>query len=135
MSKRIFSSEEIEQLRNNPYVRRCSDRSITYTTAFKERAVAEYEAGAASTEIFKSAGFDLNLIGRKQPKGCLRRWRERYKEKGSAGLTDARGKNSTGRKKERTNTETERLKWLEAEVKYLKAENAFLAKLRAKRAE
>ena len=128
MSKRIFNSEEQEQLRSNLNVKRCSEKSITYTTVFKEHAVQQYEAGLTSTEIFKAAGFDLNLIGKKQPKYCLRRWRE-------FGCDDKRGMHRGARKKDKHNTETDRLKWLEAEVKYLKAENAFLAQLRAKRAE
>lgn len=127
MSKRIFSNEEQQQLRNNLNVKQCSEKSITYTTAFKEQAVLQYEAGLTATEIFRTAGFDLNLIGRKQPKYCLRRWRMH-------GCGDQRGKHKSP-KKISTNTETDRLKWLEAEVKYLKAENAFLAQLRAKRAE
>lgn len=135
MSKRIFSSEEQQQLKKNPNVSRASERSITYATVFKERAVKEYEEGQTSSNIFKQAGFDLDLIGRKQPKSCLRRWRVQFKEKGIRGLTDERGKNSMGRKKKQKHTETNRLKWLEAEVKYLKAENAFLAQLRAKKAE
>ena len=134
MSKRIFSEVEQQTLRANSDVKRCSERSITYTTAFKARAVKQYEKGLTSTEIFKQAGFDLALIGRKQPKFCIRRWRARFKEKGVQGLTDTRGKNGAGRKKRVKNTETDRMKWLEAEVKYLKAENAFLAQLRAKRA-
>jgi hypothetical protein len=52
-----------------------------------------------------------------------------------SGLTEVRGKKSTRRKRKWRNTETDRLKWLEAEVTYLKAENAFLAQLRAKKAE
>ncbi len=106
----------------------CSKKSITYTRAFKEHAVQQYEAGLTATEIFKAAGFDLNLIGKKQPKFCLRRWRE-------FGCDNKRGRHHGARKKDERNTETDRLKWLEAEVKYLKAENAFLAQLRAKRAE
>ena len=126
MSKRIFSREEQELLRNNGNVQYCSEKSITYTTMFKEQAVQQYEAGLTSTEIFKTAGFDLNLIGKQQPKECLRRWRTK-------GCGDQRGKHTS--RKSTTHTETDRLKWLEAEVKYLKAENAFLAQLRAKRAE
>ena len=128
MSTRIFSPKEQELLRSNPNVKRCSEKSITYTTAFKQLAVKQYETGLTSTEIFKAAGFDLNLIGKKQPKFCLRRWRE-------FGCDDKRGTHQGSRKKDERNTETDRLKWLEAEVKYLKAENAFLAQLRAKRAE
>lgn len=135
MSKRIFSSEEQQLLQNNQYVKRCSDRSITYTTQFKKQAIQQYEEGLTATEIFKQAGFNIDLIGRKHPKGCLRRWRATYKKNGATGLTEARGKNSTGRKKKPYHTEADRLKWLEAEVRYLKAENAFLARLRAKRAE
>lgn len=128
MSKRIFSSEEQALLQSNQNVKRCSEKSITYTTQFKELAVQQYKAGLTSTEIFKAAGLDLNLIGRKQPKYCVRRWRE-------FGCDDTRGRHRGVRKKDKHNTETDRLKWLEAEVKYLKAENAFLAQLRAKRAE
>lgn len=109
-------------------MKRCSEKSISYTTAFKELAVKQYEAGLTSSEIFKTAGFDLNLIGKKQPKFCLRRWR-------AFGCDDKRGMHRGGRKKDERNTEIDRLKWLEAEVKYLKAENAFLAQLRAKRVE
>ena len=128
MSTRIFSSEEQQLLLSNQNVKRCGEKSITYTTAFKQLAVKQYETGLTSTEIFKAAGFDLNLIGKKQPKFCLRRWRE-------FGCDDKRGTHQGSRKKDERNTETDRLKWLEAEVKYLKAENAFLAQLRAKRAE
>jgi transposase len=128
MSKRIFSSEEQVLLRSNNSVKRCSAKSITYATEFKKQAVRQYEAGLTTTEIFKAAGFDLNIIGKKQPKGCLRRWR-------TQGCADRRGTHRGPRVKIVQNTETDRLKWLEAEVKYLKAENAFLAQLRAKRAE
>lgn len=128
MSKRIFSTEEQELLKSNQNVKSCSEKSVTYTSRFKELAVQQYEAGLTSSEIFKAAGFDLNLIGKKQPKCCLRRWRE-------FGCDDKRGTHRGPRVKIVQNTETDRLKWLEAEVKYLKAENAFLAQLRAKRAE
>ncbi len=125
MSKRIFSDEEQERLKMNNNVLRCSEKAITYTIAFKEHAVLQYETGLTSTEIFKQAGFNLDLVGRQQPKECLRRWRTK-------GCEDLRGKHTRERS---VRTETDRLKWLEAEVKYLKAENAFLAQLRAKRAE
>ena len=134
MSKRIFSSEEQQQLLSNKNVKHCSAKSITYTTTFKEQAVQQYYAGLMAPEIFKIAGFDFKLISRNQPKECLRRWRKIVKRAGLRGLNEVRGTNS-GSKKKSPNTETDRLKYLEAEVTYLKAENAFLAQLRAKRAE
>lgn len=117
----------------NPNVVKVSSKSITYALKFKEQAIKQYELGMSSREIFKAAGFDLNVIGTQQPKECLHRWRESVKEAGLVGLIDTRGKKKSN--KILRNTETDRLKWLEAEVKYLKAENAFLAQLRAKRAE
>lgn len=135
MSKRIFCSEEIERLRINPNILRVSAKSITYTLAFKEHAVAEYEAGATAREIFRRADLDRALLGTDHPKNCLKRWCNVVRRSGTKGLVDARGKHHTKGKKRRINNETDRLKWLEAEVKYLKAENAFLTKLRAKRAE
>lgn len=135
MSKRIFSSEELERLHANPDILRVSAKSITYTIAFKEHAVAEYEAGATAREIFRRADLDPALVGTDHPKDCLKRWRSAVRRSGTKGLVDARGKHPTNKKKRRINNETDRLKWLEAEVTYLKAENAFLAQLRAKRAE
>jgi transposase len=73
MSKRIFSSEEMEQLRTNPNILRVSARSITYTIAFKEHAVAEYEAGATAREIFRRANLDRTLLGTDHPKHCLKK--------------------------------------------------------------
>lgn len=94
----------------------------------------EYEQGVPSAEIFKKAGLDRTLVGEDHPKACVRRWRLTVKRSGIQSLTEQRGTRSSGRRK-RTHAEADRLKWLEAEVAYLKAENAFLAKLRAKRAE
>jgi len=133
MSKRIFSSVEWRELEGNPNVAKVSTKSITYAQKFKEQALQQYEQGMTGAEIFKQAGFNLQVIGQKQPKYCLLRWRRQFKENGLGGLTDTRGK--IKKKRIPRNTETDRLKWLEAEVKYLKAENAFLAQLRAKRAE
>jgi len=135
MSKRIFSSQKQKELCENKNVHHCTERSITYATTFKRDAIEQYESGLTSTEIFKQAGFNLDLIGRDTPKSCLRRWRKIHKEKGLSGLSEARGKSSVGRPKKQTRTRNEQMKYLEAEVKYLKAENAFLAQLRAKRRE
>jgi hypothetical protein len=134
MNKRIFSEAEQKILLENKAVKKCSSKSITYTQTFKEQAVQQYDVGHAAAEIFKEAGFKLNLIGREHPSECLRRWRRIVRKSGLRGLAEVRGRNS-GVKKKPKDTKTDRLKWLEAEVKYLKAENAFLAQLRAKRAE
>ena len=134
MSKRIFTKEEVEALLQNRNVERCSEKSITYNKDFKLAAVKQYhEQGMTSREIFKQAGFNIDTIGRHQPKECLQRWKKSFQKKGLEGLEDTRGRLGRPKKEERNEAET--IKWLEADVAYLKAENDFLARLRAKRRE
>ena len=136
MSKRIFTEVQITELLKNGHVSHCSDRSITFTKDFKLLAIKLYEQGVTPSEIFIDAKFNLNLIGREQPKACLKRWLRIFRIKGEDGLSDNRGKTGRGgRPKTKGITEADKIMRLEAEIAYLKLENDFLAKLRAKRAE
>ena len=136
MEKKLFTKEEIEKLLKNKNVTKCSEKAISYSKAFKIEAVRLYnEEGFGSREIFENAGFDLRIIGKDKPKGCLTRWNRINRIKGSANLeTETRGRNG-GRPKTKGLTIADKIKRLEAENAYLKAENDFLAKLRAKRRE
>ena len=140
MNKSKFSEEQIQALRSNSNVDKCSDKAITYSKEFKIKAIKQYnEEGKTASQIFREAGFDLNVIGKHIPKVCLKCWRQTFKFKGVNGLwVEQRGRSKGGGKgRPRTRPEEvkERIKRLEAENAYLKAENDFLAKLRAKRAE
>ena len=136
MSKRIFTKEEIWQIAKNENVARCSKRSITYDKGFKMRAVKHYEQGLTSTEIFRQAGFDPHIIGKDQPKECLKRWNRIYRAKGNTGLaTEQRGRSGGRQKKIRDTSDADKIKRLEIEIAYLKAENDFLACLRARKTE
>ena len=136
MSKRKFTTEQIANLLKTGNVARCSDKAITYSKDFKLRAVKRYQDNwIAAKQIFKEAGFDLDVIGQDKPKACLRDWQRIFKVKGINGLkTETRGRGG-GRPKTKGLTDAKKIEWLEAKVAYLKAENDFLAKLRAKRAE
>jgi transposase len=137
MSKRIFTRKQIEELLKNKSIAKCSEKSITFSKDFKIRAVTLYEEhGLTPQEIFRDAGLDLNMIGRKMPKNCMKRWNKSYRAKGRDGLLETRGKaKGGGRPKTKYLNDGEKIKYLEAQVAYLKAENDFLAKLRAARAE
>lgn len=135
MSKRIFTSEQIVQIAKNENVSRCSERSITYSKDFKMKSVKLYQEGLTSTEIFLQAGFDLSLLGRDQPKSCLKRWNKSFGTKGESGLKETRGGAGGRPKKPKDRSDADKIKRLEIENAYLKAENDFLARLRAKRAE
>src|SRR3989339_372314 len=138
MDKKMFTQEQIEQLLKNENVTRCSEKAISYSKTFKVEAVKLYnEKGLTPREIFNQAGFDLKIIGKHKPKGCLGRWNKLFKIKGSGGLEiETRGKSKGGgRSKTKGLSDADKIKRLETEVAYLKAENDFLAKLRAKRRE
>lgn len=137
MNKRILTNEQVETLMKNPNVSRCSPKSITYSKEFKIKAVTMSQSeGYTCKKIFEHLGFDVDVIGIKTPKECLKRWNQVYRSKGLDGFDkELRGTQSTGRVKTKGVSEADRIKRLELEILYLKAENDFLAKLRAKRAE
>ena len=105
---------------------------IIYSAFFYFAAVKKYQEGFPSSLIFKQAGFNIDLIGRKTPKWCIERWERTFRDKGINGLsTEARGKGG-GRPKTNWQNDKEKIKYLETKIAYLKAENDFLAKLRKK---
>ena len=131
MNKQTYSPEQLQALRNNPNVAKCSTKSITYSKDFKLRAVkAYYSTGQSPNTIFLEAGFDLNVIGRSRPKSCLRDWKKIYKIQGETGLTiESRGKN--GGRKPKTK-ESKDIEYLQTKIAYLEAENNFLRNLKTK---
>jgi transposase-like protein len=135
MSKRIFNEEQIKELLQNKKVARCSEKSISYQKDFKIEAVKRYlDEGAPPNQIFKDAGFNLNIVGRDIPGYCLHSWLKIFRVKGIQELsveTRGRGKGG-GRPKTNWSNEKEKIRYLEAENAYLKEENRFLAKLRKK---
>ena len=136
MSKRKFNKKQRVELSKNKNVKRCSEKSITYDKDFKIKAVKQYyDEYLIPNEIFEQAGFDLNIIGRKTPAGCLARWKKTFQRKGVGALkNENRGRNSSGRpKKIKDKSDEDKMERLEATVAYLKEENDFLVKLRAKR--
>lgn len=136
MSKRRFNKEQINELIKNKNVVKCSEKSIKYTSAFKIKAVKQYnEDGLTANQIFKEAGFDRCLIGKNNPKDCLQLWKKIYAAKGESGLsTENRGKGG-GRPKIKYKSDKEKIKYLEAKVAYMDAENDFLAKLQGLKRE
>ena len=133
-----FTTEEMLELQKNPNIVRCSQKAITYSKDFKLRAVKQYlEGDMYAFQIFKRAGFNIDLIGRNIIKGNLGRWKKKYKKNGEAGLLFETRGHSLGRQnnKQLSPTSKNSTEYLEAQIAYLKAENDFLTQLRAARGE
>lgn len=129
-SKNIYNEFQFKELEKNPNALSASEKSISYSPGFKLKAVKEYKSGKIPSQIFIEQGFDLGMIGKKQPKYCLKRWRDSYERFGEEGLLmERRGKGSTGRPSTKQLSVEEKLRKAEARIKFLEAENDFLKKL------
>ncbi|EEM02226.1 Transposase [Bacillus pseudomycoides] len=130
MSKIIFNEMQMKQLEKNENVVKVSERSITYCSDFKIKAVKENQSGKGPNQIFLENGFDLEIIGERKPNQCLKRWRKTYEQFGEEGFyTERRGKGSAGRPSTKMLSSDDKLKKAEARIAFLEAELAFLKKL------
>ena len=78
MSKELFTSEEIELLSKNKYVKNVTDTAITYTDELKILFIAERSKGKLPIHIFQDARFDIDGIGNNRIWCVTKRWRNSY---------------------------------------------------------
>ncbi|AMC01334.1 Uncharacterised protein [Aerococcus viridans] len=97
MSKKIYSQAEIQALRNNPNVKSVTEKSITYSSEFKIKAIKQSKQGMTSTQIFELAGLPSHLIGKGKSNQSLSRWKRLYKDHGEdVLLQETRGSKNNG---------------------------------------
>lgn len=124
---RILTDEQVKSILKNKNVRRCSNKSIRYKKKFKETAMELYnKEGLAAVEIFKLAGFDLSVIGKRMPNKLMNQWNTAKRPRIASRLP-FRVKPSV------EITKGDNIRRLKNRVAYLEAENGFLAKLRARK--
>lgn len=121
-----FTSEEIENLKLNPYVKKVSISTITYTHEFREWFIAEYAKGKIPSQIVQEAGFDTHVLGSERIHNISKRFRKMAIR--PEGFTDTRKVNS-GRPATREISVEEQVERLKNKVKYLEQENEFLKKI------
>lgn len=74
MSKITFDKRTIELLKQNPYVVKVSEKSITYSDEFKRFFIDEYLKRKLPRTIFEEAGFDIKILGVKRYEQAAARW-------------------------------------------------------------
>ena len=129
MGKKYFTPEQVEQLKQNKYVKNVSEKAITYTEEFKEVFLLEYNTGKLPSQILTEMGFDCKALGRKRIKTISERVRkqsvrpERFK--------DTRTDNpNIGRPSTKDLTAEEIIAKQKAEIELLKAKVEFLSDLK-----
>ncbi len=123
-----FTEEEIAELSVNPYVKKVSKTTITYTQEFRELFVAEYEKGKTPSQILRENGFDPKAFGKERIHSMSRNFRNMAKR--GSGMADTRKGHSGPKKQDGTGlTPEDEIKRLKHRIKYLEQENEFLKKI------
>ena len=128
MSKITFDKRAIELLKQNPYVVRVSEKSITYSDEFKRFFIDEYLKGKLPRTIFEEAGFDIKILGVKRYEQAAARWLKAYNRDGIIGLRDTRKENS-GRPIDKVLSKDDIISKQEARIKLLEEQVELLKKL------
>lgn len=113
MGVNYFSEEQIQQLQDNPYIKRITSKAITYSEEFRMHFLLEYNQGKLPTQIFREANISPEIVG-KQRIGTFAS-RVRKMNERPEGITDLRGQNS-GRPRTKERTTEEEIAYLRHQV-------------------
>lgn len=125
MGKNYFTEEQQIELKKNPYIKKVSAKSITYTKEFKVKFQEEYSTGKLPSQILTDMGIDPHILGKRRRESLVARMK--LYELRPDGYEDTR-KNNTGRPSTKELTDAEKINRLEQKIAYLNQENEFLKK-------
>lgn len=126
MGVHYFTDEQVEELRQNPYVDKVSNKAITYSEAFKQHFMNERNHGKFPTQIFSEAGFDTKVVGKQRIKSFSKRIRNIANR--IEGFTDLRAQHS-GRPQTKERTPDEEITYLKHQVALQKQQIDALKKM------
>lgn len=129
MGKNYFTPEQVEDLRRNKYVKKVSEKAITYTEEFKEIFILEYNEGKLPSQILVDMGFDYKVLGQKRIDNIVQRIK--HQSLRPEGFKDTRTDNpNVGRPSTKDLTAEEIIAKQKAEIELLKAKVEFLSDLK-----
>lgn len=124
-----LSKREIEELRGNPYVKKVTANTVSFTEDFKKLVYDKKQEGIPVAETMRRCGIDPEILGDSRVQGfsyCLNR-----RAKQSNGFSDRRSENYRRPAKTGEETMEQRIRQLENELAYTRQEVEFLKKLQA----
>ena len=126
MSKKVFTPEEVEMLRDNKYTFAVTPHILSFTKEFKELFWEEYQSGAIPRQILEQYGYHADILGKKRIWGIAHTIKKQYQS--PEGLHE--GAMPSSRKSSDGNAQTteERVNKLQGEVEYLRQVIEFLKK-------
>lgn len=126
MSKKVFTNEEIEMLRSNPYTYAVTPHVISFTKEFKELFWEEYQAGIIPRQILEKYGYPAEVLGKQRIWGIAHTIKAQFYSED--GLHEGSLQKKTPSAISSGTTE-EAVAQLQHEVEYLKQEIEFLKKI------
>ena len=121
MSKKLFTDVQVKKLSKNKWIKKVTNKGITYTNEFKYKLVKECENYKKfPQEVFRECGIDSEIVGKGRIEASAHRWRKQLNYIGK--ITDTRTTNS-GNTLKRELSDKEKLERAEARIKLLEAEN------------
>ena len=127
MGVNYFSDEQVKELEKNPYVKKVSVKSITYSEEFKELFWIDLQKDMMPGNIFRKYGFDPLMLGSRRTDNFTHRVRKEATRE--EGFKDTRSRNS-GRPRTKNLTVEEQLEMLKQKNKILQQEIDFLKRVR-----
>ena len=119
MGRGRFTEEEMDRLLQNPYVTDVNRTSISYSREFKQLFMGEYTAGRRPVQIFRDAGFDIDMLGSKRIERACARWKESY-ESGTLGSREAVLHKGKDGEEQAYDPEQKTIRMLRAEVEFFR---------------
>lgn len=126
MSKLKFSKEDIQKLKENPYVLNISEKAITYADEFKEKFIELYNKGIMPTEIFRKYEISPEIIGQKRIDTFSYRVKQKIKD---GKLLEDDRKVKSGRPKVKQLSKDEEIQQMKHKIKYQEQQIEFLKKI------
>jgi hypothetical protein len=128
MKQTPLTDEQVQILRENPYVYTASAWSVSFTKEFKEIFHESRIKGKRPREIFTECGFDLSILGEHRIKNIAYRIQKEYQKY---------GRFHEGYPKKKQNsaspfallTDKEKLDKMQEELEFLREEMDFLKKI------
>jgi transposase len=127
MAKVKFTQEEIELFRNNQYVIRVSEKSVSFSQEFKEILIREGRSGKPQVKILRDLGIDARVLGSGRADSLFARVRKQSARPERFDRTKPEGRP----KKVTFASVEEENRYLKDRMEYLEQENEFLKKLKA----
>lgn len=124
-----FTTEELRELRLNPYVKSVTSKMVRYTIAFKEEFWRRYQAGEKPVDIMIALGFKPEVLGSGRITGIAAHIRQDIESgNGFHDIKRPANKKSKSESENNNNTILNKMNKMQHEMEYMKQEMEFIKK-------